>query len=455
MNKPALHFMRSGLLAALWLAGSVVETRADLISDWNNQALTAISASDELSPEASRSLAMMSAAIYNAVEGIAGDHYVFTSGGYTGPSGTAPDGSSQEAAAAAAAFTIMQSLYPSMVGDFATLYSSQLSGIADSQAKTDGINFGTVVANDILNWRSTDGASGASDSGLYTPVGTVGHWQPTPPDTGALPGWGNVSTFGIASAVTYTGSLPATIETYIQSAQYAADYNQVMELGSSVSGTRTADQLNAAYFWSGTNGTTTTAGLWNQVAQTVAASAGLNLQDSSRLFAALNIAMADAAIVTWDTKYDVDFWSPLLAIVNGDADGNASTFGDDTWTALLAELNSPAFFSEQSALSAAAAQVLIDFFGDNVAFDLESDYDGDGIVDDIRSYLSFSQAAEEAGMSQIWGGVSYGTGNTDAAAAGANIADEVLANNFAPVPEPSSMLMVLLGVTIFVVRRRR
>ncbi|MEN3940615.1 PEP-CTERM sorting domain-containing protein [Prosthecobacter sp. SYSU 5D2] len=452
MNKLLTRFLRRGSLVAMGMLCLSSGARADLIGDWNSQVLGAIQAESDLGPEAARSLAMLHTAIYNAVEGIAGDHHVFTSGTYTGPSSSAAAGASLDAAAASAAFTLLQGLYPSLTGDFATLYSAQLSGIADSQSKLDGINFGTVVANDILNWRSNDGASNAADPGLYTEVGSVGYWQPPGPGEPAVPGWRNVTTFGISGLAGYTGSLPATIETYIQSAQYAADYNQVKELGSGTSGTRTPDQLSAAYFWSGTAGSNGTAGMWNQIAQTVAASEGLGLQDTARLYAALNVAMADAAIVAWETKYDVDFWSPLLAIVNGEADGNGLTLGDETWTALLEQLNSPAYFSEQSALSAAAAEVLASFFGDEVAFSLMVNVDGNDIT---RFFDSFSEAAEEAGQSQIWGGVSYGTGHTDAAASGAAVGNAILDSHFAPVPEPSGMMLVLLGAGFFIGRRRR
>ncbi len=447
--------LRAGWLAGVCLASLVVTSRADLISDWNAQALMAIRGDAQAGPDASRTLAMLNAAIYNAVEGIAGDHNLYASGSYTGPSETALDGASMDAAAAAAAFTVLQGLYPSLTGDFAALYSAQLSGMADDQARVDGMDFGTVVGNGLLNWRAGDNSNAASNTGLYTPTGTVGRWQPTVPNGEVLPGWGAVTTFGITSTAAYNGILPATIETYLQSAQYAADYNQVKELGASSSGTRTADQLNAAFFWAAAAGTETTAGLWNQVAQTVAASEGLNLQESARLFAALNVAMADAAIVTWDTKYDVDFWSPLQAIVNGAADGNLDTLGDAGWTALLAELNSPAYFSEQSALSAAAARVLAEFLGDDVAFMLSSDLDGDGLADMTRPFDSFSQAAEEAGLSQIWGGVSYGTGHTDAATAGAAVGGYVVDNYFAPVPEPSGLMLVLVGGVMWAMRRRR
>ncbi|HYF36775.1 MAG TPA: hypothetical protein VD994_15880, partial [Prosthecobacter sp.] len=383
------------LAAAVWLLavpGMVVPSHADIIGDWNNEALGAIRNEGLLAPESARDLAMLHAAIYNAVEGIAGDYTLYTSAGYAGPSGTAASGSSVEAAVAAAAYTILQGLYPSLSGDFGTVYSSQLSGIADSQGKLDGINFGTLVANDILNWRAGDGSATAGDPGLYSPqFGVSGHWQPTPPSFSSdpdLPGWGGVTTFAIGSTAGYTSTLPgASLTDYLSSAQYAADYNQVKQLGSATSGTRTTDQLNAAYFWAAGSGTVTTAGMWNQVAQTVASSAGLSLQDTARLYAALNIAMADSAIVAWDTKYANDLWRPIIAIVNGATDGNAATTEDAGWQSLLTDTpNTPAYTSSHAALSAAAAEILKAFLGDNFAFSLGSDIDGDGIEDMLRNF---------------------------------------------------------------------
>lgn len=445
------------LLVCLAFLKAASQVRASsLVLDWNEAALKAMSSSGLLAPEVARDLAMLHTAIYNAVEGIAGDHEIFANGGYSGPSGTPAFGASMEAAAAAAAFTILQSLHSAHVGDFAALYSAQLSSISEGSAKVDGVNFGNLVANDILSWRSMDGSVDASDPGLYAPVGTIGYWQPTPPATGALPGWGNVTTFGIPSTVGYTTSLHGgTREDYLGSPEYAADYQQVLELGGSTSATRTGDQLNAAFFWSAGEGTITVAGMWNAVAQTVAASEGMSLQDTARLFAALNVALADAGIVTWKTKYEVDFWDPLFAIVNGDFDGNLATLGDEFWTPLLAlETLAPAYFSEHSAMSAAAAAVLAAFVGDSYAFALDSDIDGDGNVDMTRLFGSFSQAAEEAGESQIWGGMSFGSGHQDAMASGDDVGQMVMDNYFAPVPEPSALVLVLAGAGVLCRRRR-
>lgn len=446
----------AALLGVAVLGGGSL-ARADLLSDWNSLAQGSIRAEQDLGPESSRNLAMLHTAMYNAIEGIAGTYYLYSTGSYSGPSAAALPGASMEAAAAAAAYTIMQSLYPNQGVDAAILYSTQISGMADDQARLDGIDFGTRVAQDILSWRSSDGASSAGNTALYNPTGGIGHWQPLTPDTEQLPGWSSVATFGITNTGAYTGSLPGTLESFVQSAQYATDYNYVKDYGSATSVLRSADQLNAAFFWAANQGSVTTAGMWNQVAETVAAAAGMDLQEKARLYAALNVAMADAAIVTWETKFDTDFWSPLLAIANGDADGNALTLGDDQWASLLNELRTPGYFSEQSALSAAAAQILAGMLGnDNLSFLIGIDTNNDGVADVYRSYDSFSEAAAEAGMSQIWGGVSFGTGNTDSANSGQAIGDYVLNNYFGPVPEPSgAVLMLLAGGTFLLVRRRR
>lgn len=448
-------------LCALGLGAVFPNARADMIGEWNQEALGAIADSARLAPEASRDLAILYAAIYNSVEGISGDYTLYASGSYSGPSGMAAEGASTEAAVAAAAFTVLQGLYPSMTGDFSTLYSSQLSGIADGQAKLDGINYGTLVGNDLLNWRASDTSAAAADPMLYSPqFGQPGHWQPVPPAYSSdpdLPGWGGVTTFAIGSTSGFASPLPgASLSDYLSSAQYAADYNQVKELGSAASGTRTTDQLNAAYFWASGSGTTTTAGLWNQVAQTVAASAGLNLQDTARLYAALNVAMADSAIVAWETLYANDLWRPITAIVNGSTDGNAATDEDINWQSLLIDTpNHPAYLSAHSAISAAAAKVLAEFFGDAYTFTLGSDINGDGTIDLTKEFTSFSSAAEEAGMSQIYGGVGFGTANTEGLATGELVGDYVMENYFAPVPEPTGALLMMAGLGLLTMRRRR
>ncbi|MEQ1751074.1 MAG: vanadium-dependent haloperoxidase [Prosthecobacter sp.] len=421
--------------AGLLLLGWSAPVRADVFSDalfnnWNSE-------------------------IYNAVEGISGQHQIYSHAGYTGPSGTASSGASMQAAAASAAYTILQGLYSNPSGSFGDLYSSQLSSLADDQAKLDGINFGILVANDILNWRNTDGASNPA---LYTPVGSAGYWATIDPlnQAAALPGWGSVGTFAIAGTASYTGSLGMSNPDYLTTNAYATDYNSVKTLGSASAplNVRSAAQTDAAFFWNGAAGTITNAGLWNEVAKSVVSNEGLNLADAARLYAALNITIADTAIVTWKTKFDVDLWSPVTAITNGSADGNADTVQDSNWVPLLDTPNYPAYFAEQAALAAAAAGILESFAGSGFAFSLGSDTDGDGLINLTTNFSSLGQARDQAIMSGVWGGTYMPQAGTDAAVAGDQIATFVLNNNFAAVPEPSGLLLVVLsGLTLM--RRRR
>jgi len=113
------------------------------------------------------------------------------------------------------------------------------------------------------------------------------------------------------------------------------------------------------------------------------------------------MADMDASIACWDGKYAYELWRPITGIRNADTDGNPDTAPDSTWSPLLATPAHPSYASGHSTVSAASATVLADFFGtDHVSF--TSAQQNDPTI--VRSYTSFSQAAEEAGMSRIYGG---------------------------------------------------
>ncbi len=197
-------------------------------------------------------------------------------------------------------------------------------------------------------------------------------------------------------------------------------------------------------------------GLWNQVATAAAATAALDVSETARLLAAVNLAMADAGIVAWETAYSTQFWRTETAIAIGgdgffDTDGNIDTEGDVFWLPLIKSPSFPEYVSTQSAFSAAATAVLAEFLGDSLCFNLGSDINGDGSIDLTRSYTRFSQAADEAAQSSIFAGIQFGTSITDGQPIGANVADFVVNNHFALVPEPAG---VLLGTLLMLPRRR-
>lgn len=448
--RPQFH----GLLATFaLLMTSVTAVRADLVTEWNALALTEMRTSTE-APMMARDLAILHTAIFNASESIRGVYSTYGFGSYSAPGISGPAGASYEAAMVSAANTVMQGLYSGASATFTSLYNTQLSGIADGQAKDDGIAWGISIANDMLTWRSTDGASDAATT-LYSPVGTVGYWQQTSSSGALLPGWGTVGTFAIPGTGAYMTSLTGgTLADYLKSSEYAADYNQVQELGSAFSPTRTTDQTNQAYFWAAGNGTVKMPGMWNQVAEAVATTAGLSVTDTARLFAALNVSMADASITAFDTSYDTEFWRPETAIANGDGDENIYTAVDVDWTPLIASPSFPEYVALGSTLSEAAAATLAYYLGDSATFSLSSDIDGDGDMDMTRNFTSFSQASDEVMMSGIYGGYQFGTSAADGQTIGTDVADYVVNNNFALVPEPAGALLVMLGMLLFGTRRR-
>ncbi len=179
-------------------------------------------------------------------------------------------------------------------------------------------------------------------------------------------------------------------------------------------------------FWMDMPGTVTTVGRWNQIAQHVAGQRSTNLWQNARLFALLNIALADAGIAAWDCKYEYNFWRPITAIRAADTDGNPLTDQDAAWVPYIMTPAFPEYVSAHSLFSAAAAHILVNYFGtDNIDFMVSSYM----MPMDMRTYHSFVQAAQEAGASRIYGGIHFASANVNALAAGEALAGYVY-NNF-------------------------
>ena len=216
----------------------------------------------------------------------------------------------------------------------------------------------------------------------------------------------------------------------LNSARYAVDLNQVQQLGATNSTVRTPEQTQIARFWSDFSYTATPPGHWNGIASVIAESRGLSLLETARLFALLNITMADAGILCWDAKYTYDFWRPVTAIRAADTDGNPDTTPDPGWNSLLPAPPFPEYTSGHSTFSKAAAVILARFFGtDAIAFSISSD----ALPTVTRSYSSLSAAADECGISRIYGGIHFYFSNRDAKTAGSALAEYVLGNFLLPV----------------------
>jgi hypothetical protein len=398
-----------------------ISVRADAVLDWNELTLQTIRRNNTPPPVAARTLAMVHGAIYDALNSIERTHdplRVLVA---------EASGASPQAAAAQSAFRVLVSVYPNEKSLLEDELRSRLATVADGSGKSAGIRLGEIVAARIMAWRSNDNSSTAY---RYRPGIRPGDWQPTPPGfkSALLPQWKFVTPFGIPSAASFRPSLPPPLS----SSEYGRDLLEVQSLGSTQSLLRTAEQTDIANFWADGAGTVTPPGHWNRIAQTVARSANTSLNDNARLFALLNIALADAAIVCWDAKFSCHLWRPVTAIQNADQDGNDLTLKDSGWLPLLETPPFPSCTSGHSTFSGAASQVLALFFQrDNMPFRDSSE----GRLSS-REFAGFSQAAEEAGRSRIYGGIHFEFDNQgglkSGRAVGRYIFDHLLRNRSQP-----------------------
>src|SRR5436190_2529350 len=373
-------------IGTITLASSIcIPANADVVTDWNNAALDAIRTGNTAPPIASRSLAILHASIYDAVNGIARTYepYLVQS--------AVQASASREAAASAAAHEALVNLFPARTSSFDALHAAILATIPEGNHKANGIVWGEFVANQILAARADDGW----DAVVQPPGGSgPGAWVPTPPAflPYALPQWGFVVPFAMSSSSQFRPPGPPSLD----SQQYAADYEEVKELGAAVGSTRTEEQTEIALFWADGAGTETPSGHWNSIAQTIGAAQDNTLGENARLFALLNIAMADAAICSWDAKYTFHFWRPVTAIAFAEPELN--------WMSFIVTPPFPDYVSGHSTFSGTAATVLPLFYGTN---DLPFTTGSDFLPGVYRSFSTCLDAAEEAAVSRLYGGIHF------------------------------------------------
>lgn len=395
------------LAATLFITALGGSASADVVTDWNAAALDAIRVARTSPPAASRALAILHVSIYDAVNGISRKGQA-----YEVPSAVRAS-ASPEAAASAAAHRVLVTLFPDRSADFDALFESTLSTLRNGPQRSSGVAWGEFVADRILARRANDGATAIVS---LPPRSGPGAWVPTPPGfvPYLLPQWGMLLPFGMISSDQFRPAGPPPLA----STTWAENYNEVRALGAAVGSSRTAEQTEVALFWADGAGTETPPGHWNHIAEDVVAIAGGSIDESARLFALLNIAMADAAISAWDAKYTYNFWRPVSAIRAGDTDGNPATAPDATWSSFIVTPPFPDYVSGHSTFSAAAATVLALFYGtDDTGFITGSD----ALPGVFRRFPSFSAAAVEAAMSRIYGGIHYRFASQDGLTAGTQI----------------------------------
>ncbi len=435
---------------------------ADPVLVWNTHLLEAEAndfdpkvVADQPGPtRASRAFAIVQAAVYDAVDSIEPQ--------YTPYLAIVPHarGASIPAAVAQSAHDTLVAMFPSQQDRIDQQLTDYLATIPRGAAKNRGIAVGRQAAANILDDRANDGSQ-ATES--YVPIPYPGYHQADPLHPNLPPGfgsqWGEVRPFVLGSSNQFrspdVGRDPASRLAFLNSPEYTAAYNEVRDLGEKNSTVRTPEQTEIGIFWGydGVPGLGTPPREYNQITQIIATLEGNTVLENARLFALVNIAMADGGIACWESKYFYNFWRPIVGIRNADETGNPNTPADPDWEPLGAQADNgsligsnftppfPSYDSGHATFGAALFQTIRDFYGtDDIAFDWMSDEfngvtrDADGNVRPVvvRHYDNLTEPQVENHDSRIYLGVHWRFDQDAGDAMGTSVANYVFSNILQP-----------------------
>jgi membrane-associated phospholipid phosphatase len=382
----------------------------------------------------SRALAIVHLAMYDAYAGVCtGSTYLHYEG--SEKPNTSELAVARIAVATAATLTLI-ALFSQQKDFFLKKHQEFLTGLNASEAIANtGLAWGNVVAQKMLASRQQDG-SDVSDN-AYVPSPLPGKHRPDPvnPTQGYLgPLWGKVQPFGIDRI---NERVPGTPPPALDSAEYATDYNEVYQKGSSQNGTRTPHETSVGLYWAydGARNIGVPPRLYNQVVRAIAQTYGSSEEQNAKLFAMVNVAMADAGIQAWHEKYKYNVWRPVLGIREADAewgatgmgDGNCHTAGDPYWMPLGAPRtnqpaanavtpNFPAYPSGHATFGTTALHLTQIFLGLSPEFEFEfvsDELDGEsiGAGGAVRARynpkMTIARAIEDNILSRVYLGVHW------------------------------------------------
>ena len=405
----------------------------------------------------SRAMAIVHIAMFDSISAATGGLQ-----SYTGIP-RARERTSVSAAVAQAAHDTLVAMFPSQAPKFDQLLAFNLRLFRDDREKRRGVELGRRAAAAILDMREGDGAEIPEPlvDTEFICSNDPYKWRQDPISRAGLAMgayWDRVTPFVLDSAEQFRVPPPPDMN----SAEYTEAYNEVKRLGGDGIVTRTdrtEDQTVIGIYWAydGTPSLCAPPRLYNQIATHIALQRRVNGIEMARLLALVNVAMADAGIAIWESKYYYEVWRPVTGIREADAgtgpsgsgDDNSDTIGDINFSPLGAPASNlqgpnftppfPAYPSGHAGFGGALFQTLRLFFGtDNIEFTFVSDeYNGETTDNQgnrrpkiTRRFRTLSEAEEENGQSRIYLGIHWSFDKTEGITQGRRVADHVYRNAF-------------------------
>lgn len=370
----------SALAAALFATAA----RGDVIMDWNAKA-DALAVEKQL-PNApnTRGQAMLHIAMFEAVNAIDRRYAPYKL------NLTADKAASREAAAAAAAYDVLLALHPDKKADLDATLAASLAGIADNEAKSKGIELGKQAAAGIIAMRTKDGSNTPEE---YRPVTTAGVYVPTTVPIESTSS--KIKPFVMTSASQFRAPPPPALT----SERWTRDLNEIREIGSSTSATRTPEQTTIARFWFFTGPRT-----YNAIVRQIATNRKMDLVDCARLYALTAVTTADAFIAVFEAKYAYNLWRPITAIRNADLTSNPATPREASWQPLGTTPMHPEYPCAHCIVSSAVATVLQHVVGDEAGEIALTSPTAPGVT---RKWTRLQDYSDEVSRARIYAGFHY------------------------------------------------
>ena len=410
---------RLGSAFALCLLGTSiawvpVAAAGDVVTDWGAKAVAIGAEKQPPNVRFTRGLAMMHVAMFEAVNAIDRRYKPYNLDLAMNKE------ASREAAAAAAAHDVLASLFPDERSKLEQALQASLAAI-EGDAKTKGIELGKKAAAGIIALRTNDGSDTQESYRPFTKAGVYVHTAlPIESTSGLIKPW------TMDKGSQFRPEPPPALDSQV----WTRDVNEIRELGSVNSKTRTQEQTDIGRFWFQTGPRT-----YTPLVQQAAEAKKMDLVDCARLYALVSMATSDAFIAVFDAKYAHNFWRPMTAIRNADLTSNAATPREASWSPLGMTPPHPEYPCAHCIVAAAVAEVLKRVAGDDLGELTLTSALAPGVT---RKWRRLEDYSNEVALARIYAGFHYRFSTETAKVMGRKIGEQAVTTQLLSTAGPKT-----------------